>query len=197
MTDRCDAFTPLDVQIRLCYYCVSYVSLSLRVFEKLMKKVRLSIEVFGNKLRWKWSIGRVGKAVPLQAWSGPQRSRKLRFPDFVTTAQDGGRLSALLDGHLYPQEMLLVLISVTGCVDPKAIVRSEGFYVNEKSNDTSWDRTSDLPICSTAPEALSYGGPPIGRMDTRFCFVYIGDCWPKTCHFFTSSPRERELWYKI
>ena len=28
---------------------------------------------------------------------------------------------------------------------------SEGFYVNEKSTDTSWDRTSDLPICSTAP----------------------------------------------
>jgi hypothetical protein len=28
-------------------------------------------------------------------------------------------------------------------------VRSEGFYVNEKSTDTSWDRTSDLPICST------------------------------------------------
>jgi len=32
-----------------------------------------------------------------------------------------------------------------------AIVRSKGFYVNEKSTDTSWDRTSDLPICSTAP----------------------------------------------
>jgi len=30
-----------------------------------------------------------GKAVPLQAWSGPERSTKLRFPDFVTTAQDG------------------------------------------------------------------------------------------------------------
>ena len=28
-------------------------------------------------------------------------------------------------------------------------MRSEGFYVNEKSTDTSWDRTSDLPICST------------------------------------------------
>ena len=24
-------------------------------------------------------------------------------------------------------------------------------YVNEKSTDTGWDRTSDLPICSTAP----------------------------------------------
>jgi hypothetical protein len=27
------------------------------------------------------------KAVPLQAWSGPEGSRKLRFPDFLTTAQ--------------------------------------------------------------------------------------------------------------
>jgi len=36
-----------------------------------------------------------GKAVPLQAWSGPEGSRNLRFPDFVTVAQDGGRLSAL------------------------------------------------------------------------------------------------------
>jgi len=100
-------------------------------------------------VEWRW-LKKKGKAVPLQAWTGPEDSRKLGFPDFVTTAQDVGRLSALRTGR-HPQEMLLVLISVRGWVDPRAIVRSEGFYVNEKSTDTSWDRTSDLPICSTAP----------------------------------------------
>ena len=36
-----------------------------------------------------------GKAVPLQAWSDPEGSRKLRFPDFMTTAQDGGMVVSL------------------------------------------------------------------------------------------------------
>jgi len=36
-----------------------------------------------------------GKAVPLQAWSGPEGSSKLRFPDFMTTAQDRGKVVSL------------------------------------------------------------------------------------------------------
>jgi hypothetical protein len=36
-----------------------------------------------------------GKAEPLRACSGPEGSRKLRFPDFMTTAQDGGKVVSL------------------------------------------------------------------------------------------------------
>jgi hypothetical protein len=45
-----------------------------------------------------------GKAVPLQAWSGPEGSRKLKFLDFWTTAQDGGKVVTLTHRpHLHPR----------------------------------------------------------------------------------------------
>jgi hypothetical protein len=40
-------------------------------------------------------IQKIGKAVPLQAWGRPEGARKLRFPDFMTTAQDGGKVVSL------------------------------------------------------------------------------------------------------
>jgi len=42
------------------------------------------------------------KSVPLQAWSGPEGSRKLRLPDFMTTAQDGGKVVSLTHRPLLP-----------------------------------------------------------------------------------------------
>ena len=44
------------------------------------------------------------KSVPLQAWSGPEGSRKLRLPDFMTTAKGGGKVVSLTyRPHLPPE----------------------------------------------------------------------------------------------
>ena len=54
-------------------------------------------------LETRFVSGIKGKAVPLQAWSGPEGSRKLRFPDFMTTALEGGKFVSLTHRpHLPP-----------------------------------------------------------------------------------------------
>jgi len=59
------------------------------------KRWYLSNQLYGltsQRAESQWSKG---KADPLQAWSGPEGSTKLRFPDFMTTAQDGGKVVSL------------------------------------------------------------------------------------------------------
>jgi len=91
-----------------------------------------------------------GKSITLQAWTGLQGSRKLRFPDYVTTAQDGGNVLSIMHRQPLPprkyswNSFLLEAESAPGPQCPGII------YVYEKYTDTSWDRTSELPICSRA-----------------------------------------------
>ena len=59
------------------------------VSRRSYRETRLSTYETRKNKYWK------GKSVPLQAWSGPEGSRKLRFPDFMTTAQDGGKVVSL------------------------------------------------------------------------------------------------------
>ena len=92
-----------------------------------------------------------GKSVPLQAWSGPEGSRNLRFPDFMTTAQEGGKVVSLTHRpHLLPG-------NPPGTHFCYRLSRPQGHSAIgrimsiKNSVDTICNRTSDLPICSAAP----------------------------------------------
>ena len=94
-----------------------------------------------------------GKAIPLQAWTGPEGSRRLRLPDRHMKVV---RLSAPGTGRLYPQKTFLVLISVTGWVNPRAIVRPAGLCQWKKSNDIIGNRNRELLACSGVPQPTFY-----------------------------------------
>jgi hypothetical protein len=92
------------------------------------------------------------EAVPSQAWSGPEGSRKLRFPDYMTTAQDGGKVvKPYTPAAFTPRKYSWYSFLLRGCVDPQGH-SAIGRIMSMKNNDyTIWDRTSDLPICRTVP----------------------------------------------
>jgi len=74
-----------------------------------------------------------GKSVPLKAWSGPEGSRKLRFPDFMTTAQDGGKVVSLRhQPHFTPRKCSWYSFLLEAESTSEPIMRSEGFYIDEK-----------------------------------------------------------------
>jgi hypothetical protein len=50
------------------------------------------------------SMVKKGKAAPLQTSSGPESCRKLRFPDYMTTAQYGGKVVSLTHRPPLPPE---------------------------------------------------------------------------------------------
>jgi hypothetical protein len=62
------------------------------------------------------------------------------------------RFSALLAGSPLPPGRFLVLISVKGGVDPRAIVRLEGLGQLKKCSDFIGTRSRDLPAFSIVPQ---------------------------------------------
>jgi hypothetical protein len=90
-----------------------------------------------------WEQSR-GKAIPIQGWTGTSGFRKLRIPEFI----DNWHLkvvgiSALRTGRLY-----LVLVSVTGSVDPSGHSAAGRVHLTKNPNDHIGNRTRDLPACS-------------------------------------------------
>jgi hypothetical protein len=70
------------------------------------------------------SLVREGKAIPLQAWTGSGDSRRLRLPA-SQSAHECGKVVSSTHWPSLPHKLFLVLISVRGWVDPRAIVRPE------------------------------------------------------------------------
>jgi hypothetical protein len=83
-------------------------------FYKINIKLENKNNIRSYRMYYKGKGKGKGKAVPLQASSGPEGSRKLRFPDYMTTAQEGGKVVSLTHQPPLLKEMLLVLISVRG-----------------------------------------------------------------------------------
>ena len=130
-----------------------------------------------------------GKAVPLQAWSGPEGSRKLRFPDFTTTAQDGGKVANLSTGRLYPQEIHLVLIYVknneclralTGWSESRSSrkVADRVLTIRVPEPGTSVEKLGDCQ-CGSTPHMHGTDpceGPKANefrRRQKKFCLLYL------------------------
>ena len=97
--------------------------------------------------------GLKGRTIPLQAWTGPEDSRRLRLPDFkeIGTCKVV-RLSALRTSRLYPPENIPGTHFCQRLSQPQGHSAAGRIMSMKNSNDTIGNPTRDLPACSAVPQ---------------------------------------------
>jgi hypothetical protein len=99
------------------------------------------------------NMTQTSKTIPVTGRGGLWSSEMLRIvhcPDNRLT--DGGWVVSLTRRPRFTGRNHSELISVTGWVNPWAMVRLEGLGALKNINDPIGSRISDLPACSTAPQ---------------------------------------------
>jgi hypothetical protein len=130
---------------------------------------------FNSRLKWY----KPGLEKP---W-GLQEVRAPRFQD--NRHMKVARLSAVRTGRLYPREIFMVLMSVTGC-QPQGHSVTERIMSIKNSSGTIGNRIRDLPVRSAVPQPTApprgwYGkfillsGVELGRLKRYYPACWMGN----------------------